>query len=303
MSAFQVSVIIPVYNAVKYVRKAVDSALHLPEVKEILLIDDAYPDGAIDVCRQLERTDEKVKLLTHPGHVNRGPGASRNLGLRNASSEYVAFLDADDWYRPNRFTETKAIFSADPSVDGVYAPVGTFFYGDELKMFGRLKKKEEGDRHITFLREETTSSQLFTTLVRMEAGSTIHTNGITLKKSLLEKTGLFDESLKLHQDIHLWVRCAYYGKLVGVTGKEVVAIRGVHGENRINAINIKSKTLYYQSLYNFFADKKLDSTQRRAVERKYLSLHPRRRFARSNLVLRNAEMVILWVSLRLKLIS
>lgn len=123
---FKVSVVMPVYNAVKYLTVAVESAVHLPEVHEVILIEDCSPDGALAKCRELASTYSKVKLAQHPNGENRGAGASRNLGIQLAQSKYIAFLDADDYYLPNRFHECKRIFLSDDTVDGVYGATGFF---------------------------------------------------------------------------------------------------------------------------------------------------------------------------------
>src|SRR5690554_3354498 len=113
-----ISVIIPVYNAELFLRKAVESALQFKEVKEVLLIEDGSPDNALSICKELTIEDNRVKLLQHPNNENRGAGASRNLGLKNASQDYIAFLDADDFFLPNRFEKDKEIFSRYEDADG-----------------------------------------------------------------------------------------------------------------------------------------------------------------------------------------
>src|SRR5690349_14845174 len=94
----KVSVIIPVYNAAKFLRQAVESAVHLPEVAEIVLVEDRSPDNALQICGELVREFSKVKMYQHPNNENRGAGASRNLGIEKSTFPYVAFLDADDRY-------------------------------------------------------------------------------------------------------------------------------------------------------------------------------------------------------------
>ena len=69
---FKVSVIIPVYNAAQYLEQAVESAVHLEEVGEILLIEDGSPDNALEICKNLVRKYCNVVLLRHVGGVNRG---------------------------------------------------------------------------------------------------------------------------------------------------------------------------------------------------------------------------------------
>ena len=247
MEEFKVSVIIPVYNAAKYVEKAVLSALELPETAEVLLIEDCSPDNSLEVSKSIALKYDRVKLLHHPNKDNQGAGASRNLGLENAAYPYISFLDADDYYLPNRFRRSKEIFIDDPSIDGVYEPVGTKFYDiDAKERFMVLKglSHDTADK-ITAIKRNISSNDLFDEFIQ-HSTEQWHTNSITFKKELLSKTGLFSTSLRLHQDTLLWHKMAYYGKLVPGEVDEPVAMVGVHENNRILTDN---KTLsYYASM-------------------------------------------------------
>jgi glycosyltransferase involved in cell wall biosynthesis len=297
---YQVSVIIPVYNAEKYLRQAVESAVHLEEVGEIILVEDKSPDNALALCMKLEDEYSKIKLIQHPNQENRGAGASRNLGIVNSTCDYIAFLDADDWYLPNRFQKSKAVFQTDLTVDGVYEPVGTFFYEDNLPFMGKVRSREEGNRMTTYFKKVIPPDELFYEMLTMRYG-TFHTNGIVLKRELFKRTGFFNESLRLHQDIELWVRCAYYGKLVGVNDPSPVAIRAVHPSNRTHSIDFKSKSKYYTTLYTFFKDKDISAKARQVLERKYLSYYPGRLFHDSGL-LKSVEKAFLFVLLKLRIL-
>ena len=98
-----ITAIIPIYNATAFIEKAVDSVRQFPEVKEILLIDDGSKDGSLKICRNLEHHFPEVKVLTHPHNENRGVSATRNMGMDYATQDFIAFLDADDYWLPNRF--------------------------------------------------------------------------------------------------------------------------------------------------------------------------------------------------------
>mgnify|MGYP006283936601 FL=1 len=86
---FEVSVIIPVYNADRFVRRAVESAVCHAAIAEVVLVDDAGPDNALGVSRDLEREHATVRLLRHPDNGNHGASASRNRGLRNTRSNFM----------------------------------------------------------------------------------------------------------------------------------------------------------------------------------------------------------------------
>ncbi|WP_228442012.1 glycosyltransferase family 2 protein [Chryseobacterium nematophagum] len=103
----KISVIIPVYNAEKYVQQAVESALQFEKVYEVILVEDGSPDNVLSVCERLRDQYPRVKLFQHADKKNHGAGASRNLGIANASGDFIAFLDADDYYLSNRFDAEK----------------------------------------------------------------------------------------------------------------------------------------------------------------------------------------------------
>src|SRR5689334_20372935 len=116
---FDVSVVIPVYNAAGFIRTAVESALMQSEVKEVILVEDASPDGSLAECEKLVAEYSLLRLYRHPEGANKGAGASRNLGMEKASHEYISFLDADDYFLPDRFKETFSVFQKNPDADGV----------------------------------------------------------------------------------------------------------------------------------------------------------------------------------------
>jgi glycosyltransferase involved in cell wall biosynthesis len=101
-SKYTVSVIIPVYQAVDYLERAVKSVFLQENVIEIFLVEDGSVDGSYDLCRRLEAEYSKVKVLIHEGHVNKGQSASRNLALKFATGEWIQFLDADDELLPRK---------------------------------------------------------------------------------------------------------------------------------------------------------------------------------------------------------
>ncbi len=105
----KVSVIIPIYNSCKYIRPAMDSVTHqtLTEI-EIICVDDGSTDTSLDMLRIYKERDPRIRIITQ---TNAGPALARNNGFRRARGEYVAFLDADDFYEPDLlerlYTEAK----------------------------------------------------------------------------------------------------------------------------------------------------------------------------------------------------
>jgi glycosyltransferase involved in cell wall biosynthesis len=230
---FKVSVIVPVFNADKFVRRAVESAVQLAEVGEVILIEDGSPDNSLDICQQMEKQFAKVRLLRHADGLNHGAGASRNLGIRNARFDCIAFLDADDYYLPNRFEKDRNILQSDESVDGVYGAIGIHYETPQARQLFH----DAGFAYQEFLTlsAPVPPEELIEVLFRCHPRVTgqFSTIALTIRKSLLERSGLFNERLRLRQDTHLWRRLAAVGRLVPGSIDKSVAIRGVHGANRM----------------------------------------------------------------------
>lgn len=111
----KISVIIPVYNADQYLAKCLDSVLE-QSIKdmEIICIDDGSTDGSLNILEDYRRTDSRVTVIMQ---TNLGAGAARNKGIENAGGEYVAFLDADDYYVDRDALEKMYILCGEKGVD------------------------------------------------------------------------------------------------------------------------------------------------------------------------------------------
>lgn len=99
MTAPLITVIMPVYNSVQYIEKAIKSVLNQTYSQlELLIIDDGSNDGTREIINQQQQIDDRIHLICLD---NQGSGAARNEGLRRATGEYIAFIDADDYYNQN----------------------------------------------------------------------------------------------------------------------------------------------------------------------------------------------------------
>jgi glycosyltransferase involved in cell wall biosynthesis len=225
----EVSVVIPVYNGAAFVQEAIQSALRESCVRQVLAVDDGSTDASLSVCRQVARTDERVTVLTHANGVNRGAGASRNLGLKHAACELVAFLDADDRYVPGRFDTALGIFASRPDIDGVYEPVEAFFETEEAEQewFRRNPSR------VTMVSKECAPEDLFAELLAEESSGHFHLNGLTVRRAVLDRVGLFDPGVRLVEDTEWSLRLASMCRLCRGRVDAPVAERRVHGHNTI----------------------------------------------------------------------
>lgn len=121
----RVSVISAFFNAESYIDEAVESVLAQDyDDLELLLVDDGSSDASTRIAKgYAAREPERVKYLGHEGHENRGTTVSRNLGLRQARGELVAFIDADDRWRTSKLKEQVELLDRLPQVDAVCGAV------------------------------------------------------------------------------------------------------------------------------------------------------------------------------------
>lgn len=287
MNNFRVSVITPVYNAEKYLRKAVESAVALEEVGEVILIEDKSPDNALDLCYKLANEHKKVSVYQHPDGENHGAGASRNLGIEKSRFDYLAFLDADDWYLPNRFIKDKEIFENDNSIDGVYGALGIYYYSEKAKkqfFDGGFKSQE-----FFTLNKPVPHEKLVYVLLgeQSEYKGSFSTDCVTLRKTVFDKVGVFNARLKLQQDLHLWIRAAAKCKLVAGEIVQPIAIRGVHENNRMtNRTNqVKYREQRWDDLNIWFHNEVKDIDIINCFEEKYLLYKSRVAAKRKSLLL------------------
>ncbi|MGD2175706.1 MAG: glycosyltransferase [Candidatus Brocadiaceae bacterium] len=216
-----VSVIVPVYNAQDHLETAIDSALALPQDLEVVLVEDGSRDRSLEICRRYAEEHERVKLFRHPDGENRGEGASRNLGIRRARGKYVAFLDADDWYLPNRFERDVPMLESDPSIDGVYGAV----------RIARERGAREADLgEVTTASERIPPDELLDALLFGGRGR-FDVRGITVRREVFRRAGLFDEDLVLATDSAMWLKMAATCRLVPGSIEEPVAVYRRHGGN------------------------------------------------------------------------
>ena len=95
----KISVVVPVYNVEKYLRKCIDSIINQTYKNlEIILVDDGSPDKCGEICDEYAKKDDRIKVIHKK---NAGVSSARNDGIDNATGEYIIFVDSDDWLEDN----------------------------------------------------------------------------------------------------------------------------------------------------------------------------------------------------------
>ena len=135
----QVSVVTPFLNAEKFIEEAIQSVFRQTHDSwELLLVDDSSTDTSTDIAwKYANHYPDKVRYLEHEGHKNRGVSASRNLCIRQSRGKYIAFLDSDDVWLPNKLKEQVTILESRPQA-AMVCGVSQYWYSwtgipDDLK--------------------------------------------------------------------------------------------------------------------------------------------------------------------------
>jgi glycosyltransferase involved in cell wall biosynthesis len=184
----KVSVIIPTHNRSELLRVAIQSVLNQTfEDFEIVVVDDASKDDTEDVAKGIG--DNRIVYIRH--ETNRGEGGTRNTGVKNSKGEYIAWLDDDDEWLPEKLQRQVAILDYSPKeVGGVYTG-WIIIDGNTGRILSSLLPSKRGNIFLELLYE-------FHILV----------SSLMLRKSCFEKVGWFDESIPFGLDHDMWVRIA-----------------------------------------------------------------------------------------------
>lgn len=212
MSAPRVSCVIPVYNGERYLGEAIDSVLaQTSPVDEIVVVDDGSTDGSSAVA---EGYGGPVRCVRQD---NAGPSAASNRGVEAADGEVVAFLDADDRWRPQKIERQLACLEANPDLAVVFAHVLNF-WEPELR--------EEAER----FREHR--------IARPTPGYVRGT--MTVRRSAFVSAGLFDPRLD-HGEVQEWILRARERNLGVDILPEVLLDRRLHRGNRSRVLRDQSR--------------------------------------------------------------
>ncbi len=186
----KVSVIIPTYNRERLISRALDSVLKQTFTDyEIIVVDDGSTDYTKDVLKKYEG---RIRYFYQ---ANSGISGARNRGLAEAKGEYIAFLDSDDAWLPEKLAMQVAILDRDPTVGIVYSKM--------------MILNEEGT-HCGFKPNEPTGRNF---LELIEIRGDIATSTVMTRKACFDKVGNFDRDLPPMEDFDMWLRISKFYKV------------------------------------------------------------------------------------------
>jgi glycosyltransferase involved in cell wall biosynthesis len=180
----QISAVIPSYNYAKYLSRAIDSVLaQTRKPDEIIVVDDGSTDNTREIVEAFGES------ITYIFQQNKGLSAARNTGIRAAKGDWIAFLDADDWWLPNKIALQSAAAERNPEVGLVYTAAWLVAPDGKKTM---AQKPADPRRLFPLLR-----------FCNRISGSG---SGTLIRRDLLIAEQGFDETLTACEDWDMWVR-------------------------------------------------------------------------------------------------
>ena len=229
------SVIIPVYNGEKTIGRAIDSVLSQTyRASEVIVVDDGSSDSTPAVLRRYEHS------VRHMRQANSGVSAARNAGALAAKSEWLAFLDCDDWYYPGRLASHAALIARQGGLDFV---VGDFEYRDETgkllrrsmesTAIGRTLLQNAGDEQDIVMNEDLIGDFVANQFSDLRC--------LSVPRPTFLELGGFSPDFNICEDVLFLIRLSARSKRAGVVCTPL-AVYSVHAGGLIRSDTLRAQT-------------------------------------------------------------
>ena len=244
----KVSVIIPAYNRANLLPRALETVFQQTfKDYEVIVVDDGSQDETPDDMKQFAG---RVKYIRKE---NGGSASARNRGIEESRGEYIAFLDSDDTWVPEKLVEQVNVLDAHPNVGIVYARMPIINAQGE-----RVGTKPAG-----------VSGKNFQELLKVWGD--LPTSTVMTRRECFDKAGMFDPALTTMQDIDMWLRIARHYDLHEIENKTLAYY--YRHEDQITSSKIKvygGLVKIYQKIFKTFADAPRDLMVRRIASNQYM---------------------------------
>ena len=199
------SVVIPAYNAAATISQAIGSVLRQSHrVHEILVVDDGSRDDTVTIVQEMAAKKPVIQLVSQS---NAGPAAARNTGAFSASGQWIAFLDADDYWLPEKMAVQIAILQQAPHLQWV---AGRFI---RRYPWQRIIETDPADRQpVTDL---STTNRVLGSLATLVNGPSIWTGTVCVRRDAFIAEQGFNTKIRICEDTDLWMRLALKHSEIG----------------------------------------------------------------------------------------
>lgn len=228
-----VSILVAAYNAEKYVKEAIESALH-QTYKNIEVV--VVNDGSTDRTPEIVKSYLNDKRLVYFSHPNQGISKTRNKAFELSHGGYITFLDADDLYAPTKVEEEASFLELHPECGAAYCRVLSFYTDAPEMMYHYRHAMPSGD--------------IFKELLRHQF---INPGTVMMRREVFASEHGFNPDFRDAEDWDLWRRLAYRGVKFGFVDKELhynrmhrESLSGFHNQVKMKRMNVLS----FEMLFN-----------------------------------------------------
>lgn len=204
-----VSIIMPAYNAGKFVEEAIQSVINqsYDNWELIILIDGGSKDNTASLVRKMAQRDSRIKYLDH---IHQRMASARNLGIKKAVGKYIAFLDADNLFLKNKLADQVAFLEDNPQYDICYSRI-YHFYDQQPELLYQNKNE------FHYLPKD-----LFRALIK---NNFINILSAMVRKQALDQYGLFPGGWSNCEDHFFWINLCYRGAIFSLLDRPVGLLR------------------------------------------------------------------------------
>ena len=215
----KVSVVIPTYNQARFVKDAVDSVLtQTYQDFELIVADDGSTDNTAEILKSYQQ-DSRVRCLFEI-HTDRC--TTKNIGIKSARGRYIAFLDSDDVWLPEKLEKQIAFLDQHPEIALVHGFV------EMIDSTGRFLSPETSKLHKLYEKAQKRGEDY----TGLSIGAVLFTSTLMVRKECLDQVGYFDPKTALREDLDLCLRITKNKNPIGFLGWDPIAryrYRGVEG--------------------------------------------------------------------------
>jgi glycosyltransferase involved in cell wall biosynthesis len=220
----KISVIIPTYNSSLFIKRAVQSVISQTFTDwELLVVDDCSTDNTTELVNEFAKNDSRIKLFKTSSNSG-GPAIPKNIGFKVSKGEFIAYLDHDDEWLPNKLNEQINLFINSPKKNLGLVSCGALLIDDTGKRFGVfIPTKKENPFPEILLRNPIYSN-----------------SSVLIKREVIEMVGERDETMKYSEDWDMWIRITKAGYEIEYVYKPLFRYY-FHKENATKTLNYIAK--------------------------------------------------------------
>jgi glycosyltransferase involved in cell wall biosynthesis len=240
-----ISIIIPTYNRANFIAKTIQSILSQSyfdavfDAKnkfEILVIDDGSTDDTHQTVQDIMKNNSSIKYIYQK---NQGVSSARNLGIKNAQYDWIAFCDSDDLWLENKLQNQMEFLKSNPNI--------YFCHTNEIWKRGEktIKQKSYHQKPSGYCFEQNLKDTI------------IGASTVVLHKKILDDIGLFDEELIVCEDYDMWLRITRKYEIGLIKEAQIIKQAGHQGQLSFETkelVNYRIKALKKQTKYKKYLD-------------------------------------------------